>query len=269
MRVLCAIGLALFMMSSAACIIPVFFDSESGTWTASLDKFHKTVSLGPGGSLSLENTSGDVEIRGWDQEDVEITAEEEQSGDEQERRRWRFYGMGDVKPHVQVDELDRLIKIKAGSEEDKNARPVHFVINVPHSINLSDIRITRGQVRIADVYGTARVELDEGDITVENFSGSLDLTLVRGSVEAEVLDLRKDDEVKITTREGGITLFLQPEASLRLEASASNGEISSEFDLGQDLTAKKKVSAEIGKAEAAAHLTTLNGDIRLYKVKSS
>jgi len=267
MRILCAIGLAFVIVLSAACIIPVFFDPESGTWTASLEKFHKVVSLGPGGALSLENTSGDVEIRGWDQEDVEITAEKDQPGDYQERRRWRFYGQGEAKPHVEVEEFDRLIKIKAGSEEDENARPVHFVINVPHSINLTDIRINRGQVHIADVYGTARVELDEGDITVENFSGSLDLTLVRGSAEAEVLDLRKDDEVKITTREGHITLSLQPEVSVRLEASAPNGEISSEFDLGQDLSAKK-VSAEIGKAEAAAHLTTLNGDIRLYKVRS-
>jgi hypothetical protein len=168
---------------------------------------------------------------------------------------------------VEVDQFDQLIKIKAGSLDDENARPVHFVINVPHSINLTDIRINRGHVQIADVYGSARVELDEGDITVENFSGSLDLSLVRGSAEAEVLDLRKDDEIRITTREGDIVLFLQPEVGVRLEATASNGEINSEFELGQQLPAKK-VAAQIGKAEAAAFLMSLNGDIRLNKIKS-
>jgi DUF4097 and DUF4098 domain-containing protein YvlB len=166
-----------------------------------------------------------------------------------------------------VDQIDRLIKIKAGSPEEENARPIHFVISVPHSINLTDIRINRGQVHLADVYGNVRVELDEGDISVENFSGSLDLTLIRGSAEAEVLDLRKDDEVKITTKEGDVTLLLQPEVSVRLEASATNGEVNSEFDLGQDLPAKK-VSAQIGKAEAAVQLMTLNGDIHLKKIKS-
>jgi hypothetical protein len=266
MRVLCALGLAFVILFAAACIIPVFFDPESGTWTPSLQKFHRVVSLGPGGTLSLENANGDVEIRGWDQEDVEITAEEDR-GDNRERRRWRYYGMGDAQPHVQVDQFDQMIKIKAGSPEEENARPVHFVINVPHSINLTDIRINRGQVHIADVYGSARVELDEGDITLENFSGSLDLSLVRGSAEVEVLDLRKDDEVRITTKEGDITLFLQPEVSVRLEATASNGEISSEFDLGQQLPTKK-VSAQIGRAEAAAFLMALNGDIRLKKIKS-
>jgi hypothetical protein len=266
MRVWRAFGLAFVLLLSAACIIPVFFDPESGTWTPSLQKFHKIVSLGAGGTLSLENANGDVEIRGWDQEDVEITAEEGR-GDDRDRRRWPYYGTGDAQPHVQVDQLDRLIKIKAGSPEEENARPVHFVISVPRSINLTDIRINRGRVHIADVYGRVRVELAEGDIAVENFSGSLDLSLVRGSAEAEVLDLRKDDEVRITTKEGDIDLLLQPEVSVRLEATASNGEISSDFDLGQDLPAKK-VSAQIGKAEAAAFLTTLNGDIHLKKIKS-
>jgi hypothetical protein len=261
MRVWRVLSLMFVILLSAACIIPVFFDPESGTWTPSLQKYHKIVSLGPGGTLSLENANGDVEIRGWDQEDVEITAEEGR-GDDRDRRSWRYYGRGDAQPQVQVDQFDRLIKIKAGTPEKENARPVHFVISVPHSI-----RIHRGRVHIADVYGKARVELEEGDIAVENFSGSLDLSLVRGSAEAEILDLRKDDEVRITTKEGDVVLFLQPEVSVRLEASASNGEISSDFDLGQNLPAKK-VSAQIGTAEAAAFLTTLNGDIRLKKIKS-
>jgi len=266
MRVLCALGLAIVLLIAAACIIPVFFDPESGAWTPSLQKFHRVVSLGPGGTLSLENSIGDVEIRGWDQEDVEITAEEGR-GDDRGRRSWAYYGTGGRRPQVQVDQFDRLIKIKAGSPEEENARPVHFVINVPHSINLTDIRINRGHVQIADVYGSVRVELDEGDIAVENFSGSLDVSLVRGSAEVEVLDLRKDDEVRITTKEGDITLFLQPEVNVRLEATASNGEISSDFELGQELPAKK-VSAQIGRAEAAVLLMALNGDIRLEKIKS-
>jgi hypothetical protein len=266
MRVWHALSLTFVILLSAACIIPVYFDPESGTWTPSLQRYHKIVSLGPGGTLSLENANGDVEIRGWDEEDVEITAEEGR-GDDRDRRSWRYYGRVDAQPQVQVDQFDRLIKIKGGLLEEQNARPVHFVISVPHSINLTDIRINRGQVHIADVYGNVRVELDEGDIAVENFSGSLDLSLVRGSAEAEILDLRKDDEVRITTKEGDVVLFFQPEVSVRLEASASNGEISSDFDLGRNLPAKK-VSAQIGAAEAAAFLTTLNGDIRLKKIKS-
>jgi Toastrack DUF4097 len=265
-RVSRALGLAAILLLSAACIIPIMFDPESGTWTAPSLQFQKTISLAPGGTLSLENGNGDVEIRGWDQEEVEITAEEERGGF-RGRRGWFYPGTRDEKPQVNVDQFDKLIKIKAGSTDEENARPIHFVLNVPHSINLNDIRVRRGQIHIADVFGSARLDLEEGNITVENFSGSLDMSLVRGSAEAEVLDLRKDDEIRITTKEGDITLSLQPDVNVRLEATASNGSIASEFDLGQKLPAKK-ISAQIGQPEAAASLTTLNGDIHLKKVKS-
>jgi hypothetical protein len=266
MRIYKIIGLAFFLMIGASCIIPFVYYPGGGDWTPRFQAFHKVLSLNPGGTISLDNVNGDIDIRGWDREEVEITAEESQ-GDYYGRRGWYFTGMGGIKPQVEVDQFDQFIKIRAGaSKDEENTRPLHFRISVPHSVNLKDILIKSGTIHIADLYGSARVESEEGDITVENFSGSLDLSLVRGSIDAEVLDLRKDDEVRITTKEGDITLHLQPNANIRLEASAANGGISSDFDLGLKLPAQK-VSAQVGTAEASASLMTLNGDIRLRKVR--
>lgn len=266
MRIICAIGLALALLMSAACIIPFVYYPGAGDWTQRVQTYRKVVPLGPGGTISLDNINGDLDIRGWDREEVEITAEESRS-DLFDRRGWNYYGRTEFQPKVQVDQFEKFIKIEArASQDEKNARPVHFRISAPHSVHLQDIQIRSGNVFIADIFGNARVELEQGDITVENFSGSLDLSIWRGSVDAEVLDLRKDDSVRITTREGDITLHLQPEASVRIEAVAGNGEVTSEFDLGQKLPAEK-VTGQIGTAEASVSLATLKGKIQLKKVK--
>jgi DUF4097 and DUF4098 domain-containing protein YvlB len=133
-------------------------------------------------------------------------------------------------------------------------------------VNLKDVRNELGDIRIVDIYGKVRVNLEEGIIKVENFSGSLDLSLVRGSVEAELLDVRKDDNVRITTREGDITLYLQPDVNVKIEAATGNGGISSDFDLGLPLPSKK-VSARLGSLEeAVVSLSALIGNIRLKKI---
>jgi len=266
MRVWLACGLGLALLLSAACIIPFVYYPGGGDWGQRVQTFHKVIALGPGGTISLDNINGDLDIRGWDGEEVEITAEESRSG-LFDMRSWDFYGRSEFRPKVEVDQFEKFVKIQArASEDETNARPVHFRISVPHSINLDDIRIRSGAVFIADLFGNARVELEEGDITVENFSGSLDLSLWKGSADAEVLDLRKDDDVRITTRKGDITLHLQDGANVRIEAATEDGEVTSEFDLGQKLPAQK-VSGRLGAGEATVSLTTLQGNVKLRRVK--
>lgn len=255
---------AAVVLLSAACVIPVYI-SDYGQYTTR-NVFHRTIALDSGGTILIDNDAGDIEIRGWDKNEVEITAEEDLG----RRYGWRVgpYGRSMAGPKVDVDKMEDFLTIKARiPERERDIRPVHFTLNVPHSVNLKDVRNERGDIRIVDVYGKVGVNLEEGLINIENFSGSLDLSLVRGSVEAELLDVRKDDDVRITTREGDITLFLQPEVNAKIEAATGNGSISSDFDLGQPLPAKK-VSAQLGTSEAAVlSLNALIGNIRLKKIK--
>ncbi|MEW5901506.1 MAG: hypothetical protein AB1715_08615, partial [Acidobacteriota bacterium] len=101
---------------------------------------------------------------------------------------------------------------------------------------------------------------------VRNFSGSLDIQTGRGRVEAEVLDLRSQDEIHIRLEEGDIVLFLQPGVGAELEAEAPEGGISSEIELGQTLPAAK-VSVQLGEGKTVIDLTALRGDIRIRKVE--
>jgi hypothetical protein len=255
---------AIAVLMSAACVIP-YWMPESGSYPPR-HEFHRVVAMEPGGTISLENASGDIEIRGWDKNEVEISAEEDWGP----TVGWqsRLYGRRATAFGVDVDVNENILKIKTRlSKQADTLRSVNYYLNVPRSVNLQDVRNKDGDIVIADLYGKVKVDLEKGDITIENFSGPLDLLLGEGSVEAELLDLRPEDDVKITVKEGPITLLLQPDVDVRLDATAAQGTISSDFDLGQTLPAKK-VSARIGKTEAASmSLTALDGFIRLNKAK--
>lgn len=257
---------AAVMLSSAACFIPIYLP-DSGS-DQSRNEFHQVVALDPGGAISLDNADGDIEIRGWDKNEVEITAEDDWSRT-YGRRSWSTGWGGASRPKIEVDKIEKFVKIRTRiSGREDEIRSVHFYLNVPRSVDLRNVRGKAGDILIADLYGKVRADLEDGNIKIENFSGSLDLSLETGTVEAEILDLRPDDEVRITVKEGPVTLLLQPEVNARIEASAANGTVTAEFDLGQTLPAKK-VSGLIGAQAGAAtvSVTALNGNIRLNKVK--
>jgi len=165
-----------------------------------------------------------------------------------------------------VETADNTVTIKSLTSTDRQIQPIiHYEISVPESIKLKDIRIGKGSLTVGDVYGEMAVSIDVGDLIVENYSGLLDAQLGLGSVEAEVLDLRNEDRVKVTVREGDIDLSLEKQVGAMLEAATAAGEIASDFDL-KAARPLSKVAAQLGSGQALITLKTLKGNIRLKKI---
>jgi hypothetical protein len=214
----------------------------------------------------LNNGNGQIEIYGWDRDEVEIFAGNVFPA--WQERRIRIFSLGRFKPRVDVDKFEDFIKIRTRLTTDEPMRHgVDYELNVPRSVFLKEVVGRRGAIRIADLYGEAFIELEEGEVRVENFSGSLMVSVVRGSVILELFDLRSEDEITVTTNKGDITVNLQPEVDAQVEARAPNGSISSEFDLRVPLPAKE-VSSRTGGAEGALlSLEASDGDIQIRKIK--
>jgi hypothetical protein len=249
------------LLLGSACVF-LWDDPWSGLGGSTVQEFHKTIPLAPKSGLSLFHLDGDIEIRGWDRSEAEIVVE----SDRWSGRRGLFGGRSD-RPRIEAETgPDGDLVLRTVWDGDKrNVYPVHYYINVPRSIDLRDIRTGRGSVLIADLYGRASVQIQSGDLKVENFSGSLKAQVWRGQIEAELLDLRDEDETDLTTRAGDLTVYIEGDASARIEAEASAG-VSSEFNLGRNPLANK-VSAVLGSGGPVLRLKALNGRIALKSAR--
>ncbi len=141
-----------------------------------------TVALEGATRLDLESLRGEVVIRTWDRDAVQIRADHPSSRSIDIRRRGRTLG-------IEVD-VERGLGL---------AGAVDFQLTVPRGLDLSlegmalevDIQDTEGQVEVNTIHGGIHVrggrgsitlESVNGEIVVEGAQGSLDVTGVAGGV---------------------------------------------------------------------------------------
>ncbi|MGB7295712.1 MAG: DUF4097 family beta strand repeat-containing protein [Candidatus Aminicenantales bacterium] len=256
--------LAGLMLLSTACVIAVVERSSEGRSWPIQSEYRETMDLKSGGVIILENSEGDIAISGWDEELVDITAS---------RRRelppsagLYFLGKRFSPPHIQTQRTGESIKIRTDVEDSKDGNIVHYILKVPRSVRLDRVSNGGGDILISNLYGDAVVAAQEGRVAIENFSGSLDIQLESGNVEAELLDLRPGDKIRIRVEQGDIVVFLEPGIAGRFSLESPAGGISSEIDLNQPLPARE-VSSTTGDGGVSLELTALRGDIKIRKVE--
>ncbi|MBM3284862.1 MAG: hypothetical protein FJY81_03225, partial [Candidatus Aminicenantes bacterium] len=159
---------SLFFLSGCVIVVDRPYEKDPLVPRAS---FKRTLDMKPGETISLENARGDIEVEGWDEDKVEITAEEK--GERFPKRRFYVssWKQSDLKVDVESSPDGTRVRTDPDIQKDE-LRAVHYVLRVPRSVHLRSIRNGRGDIRIADLYGTIAVDAEEGNITIENFSGS-------------------------------------------------------------------------------------------------
>jgi hypothetical protein len=265
-RLLSNTVMAAALVFSAACIMVVDpLDPDApGSARIPTRAFEKTLDFAPGGTLSVSHAVGSVRIAGWDREAVEIVASGGRDAFGKDGH-IRIMGPWDPGQQVEVEETETGIDIRTTlSRTSREPRPLDYTIRVPASVNLEAVRLERGEVAVADLYGRVGIEVGEGAVTVRNFSGPLTVSIGAGPADVEILDVRPADAVDITARKGDIVLRLEPGASVRIEAEAPQGEITSDFDLGPELPVKT-LSAALGEGAASVTLRAPEGNIRILK----
>lgn len=257
------LALAAAGLAASSCIVAVVDTSDPSLFPGG-GEFRRLLPFQAGGTVLLDNSFGNIEIYGWDRNEVEVVARE--AGTLRPGVYWLgFPGWGGAQSRVQVDRFDGLLKIRTRNQEG-GARGLDFLVSLPVSVNLNPVHCREGNILLSGVYGQAVLDVRKGDVRVENFSGSLDASLGRGNADIELLDLRQGDEVRITSTAGDIILYLEKNAGVRLEASAPLGRVESDFDLGQKLP-DQKVKGQLGDGKAFISLAAAQGRISIKKVK--
>jgi len=253
--------LILLLVAWSASCIYVMIDDPAAAGRLIRPRLEKVLPFPADGVLEVEAENATVEIRGWDQEEIRLEAEEDRplpSGD-------RVLGPWMNEPDVDIDRTGDRLFVRAGLSGDRET-PVRLVLRVPRSLRVRGLDVREGTILIADFYGEALIRLGSGDLRVENYSGSLDARVEEGDITAEFLDVRAEDEVRLLAADGDITIALEEGVQAALDAAAPSGEITSELELKLTLPAAE-AKAELGGGGARIELRAERGSIHIQKSK--
>lgn len=219
-------------------------------------EFHRTVPLPANGQVSLDNVNGNVEITGWDRDEVQIDAVKK------------------ARDQQRLDEAS--IEVETGSDSVKirtqyphnhtNNSPasVHYTLHVPQNTRLDRIILVNGGLTIEKVSGGVDASLVNGKARTANLAGEANISSVNGSVEVSYSSLNNVREIRLKSVNGSIELNLPGSPNADVKASTVNGSMKSDFPLTvQGSFASHHLSGTLGSGGTHIELSNVNGSIHI------
>jgi DUF4097 and DUF4098 domain-containing protein YvlB len=238
------------------------------------ETFQKTIEFEEGGFLSLSNSNGDIEIKSWDKNEVEIVAHKRIKAEDKETAE-------KLMEHLKIDiqEHDGEIIIETsypkGSSgggifswlfgKGKASYLVEYEIKVPEKIDLN-IHTTNGGLRIENIAGKLRLESTNGKINAREIKGLTRCETTNGNIRVEFDDVSVGDEMTFRTTNGSIKLYLPDDYGADdVDLKTTNGQINSDFPMSgsSNRRSKKKFRGSIKDGDRELTCSTTNGSIHL------
>jgi DUF4097 and DUF4098 domain-containing protein YvlB len=222
-------------------------------------EFNYTFSLIEGGVVSVENANGDIRIKGWDQDRVEVKATKR--GDEDV--------IDLVK--IEIDSTPERLKIETVYPRfRKDIRvSVHYELLIPGSAVLDAIGNVNGDIEVRGIAGRMAVETVNGSILIEGSESSVKAQTVNGRISTAWARFPGNGSVRMQTVNGAVKLLLPEEAGAEVDASSMNGSIRTDFPItvrGGFLS--RSLSGKIGSGGTRIAIGTINGSIEIRKASS-
>jgi DUF4097 and DUF4098 domain-containing protein YvlB len=268
MRTLPVLALTLCL---AGCDFEDFHDSRRLT-----EDFHQSYALKPGGSVTVENFNGSVEITGWEKDQVEINGA-------------KYAPTQSLLAEMKVEIVASPDSVRVRVVKPDNRRGnmgARMTIHVPRKVELDRIqssngslkasyiegpvrmRTSNGSIEVRDLKGDGSLQTSNGRVTAERVRGGLDIATSNGSISAELLELRTSGGMRFHSSNGSITLRLPASVNARLSASTSNSSVSTDFDITRNggEVSKRRISGTLGSGGPSIDVSTSNGSIKILKL---
>lgn len=217
--------------------------------------------LNDGGSFSICNVNGSINLTGGSGNTVEIVATKK--ADNQ-----KDLDKIEIEISASADEI--VVETELGDSDKwysrgSNSGSVQYEIIVPAGTMLDSVETVNGGVAIGGVSGNVVAESVNGGLELRDLAGDARLSTVNGSVDAEFVRLEGQQRVKAETVNGRVTVRLPENADVKISADTLNGGINGrDFGLetekgfvGSDLNGK------IGSGTARLNIDTVNGSIKI------
>jgi len=224
--------------------------------------------------LKVTTLNGQIEITAWDGDNISFNAVKKSSFGQEELDN----------TEINVIESENQIEIETIYVGHRTTTPsVDMNIKVPRNVTVDSVTTSNGAVQISGTKGDVFATSSNGAIIIENVDGYVSATTSNGRIEikgttgikdlkssnlgiyAEVYDF--ENNISISTSNGGITVYINPALNAEIDMTTSNGQISiSGLLLNITISEEKHKTGELGEGGNTLDIHTSNGNINLYKL---
>lgn len=219
------------------------------------EEFHRTYPFASDGVFALSNVNGHVEVRGWDQNSVQVDAVK--YADDREY-------LQDLRINVSASQNSISIETKYPEHRnDHNAR-VEYTISLPRGARIRKMDLVNGKLTIEGVRGDISASTVNGGMDITGTGGELRLDSVNGQINATVAQFNHSAHLSCVN--GQLNLTLPSDVSATIKASTVNGNISNDFGASVEHARYgpgASLDAELGSGGGDIHLSTVNGGIHV------
>lgn len=128
-------------------------------------------------------------------------------------------------------------------------------VSVEHVAGLR-VQSASGDVRVATVEGEARIQTVSGDLAIDDAQGDLSARSVSGDQRIGAV---QQGVIKLQSVSGDVRVGVRPGTRLRIDASSTSGDVSSELDV------KDAPSETPSAREARLEAKTVSGDVEITR----
>ncbi len=224
------------------------------------EPFDQVYKLGSGGSFSLLNVNGSVQVSGWEREEVQVHAVKTAKGNPQDLARVR----------IEVQKGDGRIAVRTIYPPNEGVEvSVEYQIRVPHRILLERLETVNGNVRVTGVEGSGDLRSVNGNVDLLDGAGHFNARTTNGNLRVELRELDADASMALQTVNGSVVLQVPTDISADLDVDTMNGDFHSDLPL----TLKGSMAAQAFRGRlghgggAEVKITSVNGAIRVVTAR--
>ena len=190
-----------------------------------------SASLAPGGRFEIDNTVGDVQIKGADVDRVRIVVRIEVDDADNKEEAERL--LQEVEIRVEETPGAVYVRTRVPGEflDDKDEDyVVDYEVTVPHQVQI-DAELDVGRVAVEGVSGRVAVETHVGEIDVDMQEGTVEAKANVGRIKVNLGRLAGEGRLRFETNVGDVELTLPVDIAVHLDASVNIGSVDSDFDV--------------------------------------
>lgn len=226
------------------------------------DEIIKTFNVSERAEFRLDNVNGDVDIKGWDNNEIKVkavvTAKNQDARD---------------RITIEMNENDRGVSVetqykKSSSWGNNHSGSVEYTVMVPRNTRLSSIDLVNGSLTVENVKGEMNIDLVNGSIDAIGLASDSEINSVNGSIVVAYQTLSKDlKDISIDTVNGRIELRLPESINADVDIETMNGSIRNDFGLSvnKNMFSGKNLHGTIGSGDVRISIESVNGGVKLRK----